>query len=159
MLKFTGYSQIDLNVNGHTHQVILKADETLLHVLRDKLGLTGPKAGCENGDCGACTVLIDSKPMKACMVVALTCIGKSIVTIEGLDNTEIQRAFVNKGGFQCGYCTSGFILNAYAMLEDNPNISEADQKVWLDANLCRCTGYEGIKEAVKAAKEMIKDQH
>ena len=156
MVSYSGYQKIDLDVNGFIHQVIIKPNETLLRVLREKIGYTGPKGGCENGDCGACTVLINNKPMKSCLLLAIECIGKSIITIEGLNDTEIQNAFVDFNGFQCGYCTSGFLINAYAMLEANPDIDEEGKKVWLDANLCRCTAYDGIKDAVKAAQVEIK---
>jgi len=155
MINYSGYQMIELHVNNHTHRVLVKPSETLLRVLREKLGYTGPKGGCENGDCGACTVLIDDKPMKACLLLAVSCTDKNILTIEGLENTEIQEAFVDFNGFQCGYCTSGFLMNAYAMLQENPEIDDAGKKVWLDANLCRCTGYDGIKEAVTAAQEKI----
>ncbi|MCH4890097.1 (2Fe-2S)-binding protein [Acidaminobacter sp. JC074] len=158
MIAYSGYQMIELDINGHVHQVLVKPNETLLRVLREKVGYTGPKGGCENGDCGACTVLIDDKPMKACMILAVSCTDNKITTIEGLENTEIQEAFVDKGGFQCGYCTSGFLMNAYAMLRDNPDIDESGKKIWLDANLCRCTGYDGIKDAVDAAQKKIKEK-
>ena len=154
MIKYSGYHQLSFDVNGEPYDAVIQPSDTLLHVLREKLGLTGTKGSCENGDCGACTVLIDSKPMKSCMVLAVECVDKKIMTIEGLKNTEIQQAFVDFNGFQCGYCTSGFIMNAYAMLEKNPDISDQEQENWLSANLCRCTGYEGIKEAVNKAKNM-----
>jgi carbon-monoxide dehydrogenase small subunit len=156
MIKYSGYQNMTFKINHETYSTHVKPSETLLHVLRDKLGLTGTKGSCENGDCGACTVLIDGQPMKSCMVLAVACEQADIMTIEGLEDTEIQQAFVDFNGFQCGYCTSGFLMNAYAMLESNPEISEEDQKVWLDSNLCRCTGYEGIRDAVNAAKRMKK---
>lgn len=156
MIKYSGYHHVDFHVNGEVYDVLIKPSDTLLHVIREKVGLIGTKGSCENGDCGACTVLIDDKPMKSCMVLAVECIEKKIVTIEGLKNTEIQQAFVDFNGFQCGYCTSGFIMNAYAMLEEEPDMTKEIQENWLSANLCRCTGYEGIVEAVEKAKKEIK---
>jgi len=155
MTKYSGYNEVCLKINGEDYHVLVKTSETLLNVIREKIGLTGAKGGCENGDCGACTVLIDGKPMKSCLLLAIECIDKTITTIEGLENTEIQDAFVDFGGFQCGYCTSGFLINAYAMLEEDPNIDDQGKKKWLDANLCRCTGYEGIKDAVNQAQKNI----
>jgi carbon-monoxide dehydrogenase small subunit len=153
MIRYSGYNEVCLKINGEAYHVLIKNSDTLLNVIREKVGLTGAKGGCENGDCGACTVLIDGKPMKSCLLLAIECIDKEITTIEGLENTEIQEAFIDFGGFQCGYCTSGFLLNAYAMLEDEPNIDDQGKKKWLDANLCRCTGYEGIKDAVNQAQK------
>lgn len=156
MIKHSGYKAIELRVNGEGYDVVVKASETLLSVLRDKVGVTGPKSGCENGDCGACTVLIDGKPVKSCLMLVVEAIGKEIVTVEGLHETEVQKAFVKEGGFQCGYCTAGFIVNAYALLNDLPDADDKDKTQWLSANLCRCTGYEGIKNAVDTAQRMKK---
>lgn len=148
------YAVIDLQVNGEPHKVVVRPADTLLRVLREKLGLTGPKPGCENGDCGACTVLVNGKPVKSCLVLAVEVEGDEITTVEGLHNTSIQRAFMAYEGFQCGFCTPGFIVNAYALLEAHPDPTEEQIEDWLSANLCRCTGYEGIRRAVKgAAKE------
>ncbi|BEP28015.1 (2Fe-2S)-binding protein [Helicovermis profundi] len=155
MIKYTGYNEVSLNINGMCHVVLIKPNETLLNVLREKIGYTGAKGGCENGDCGACTILLDKLPMKSCMLLAIECIGKEITTIEGLESTEIQKAFVDFNGFQCGYCTSGFLLNAFAMLDTNPETSDSDMHIWLNSNLCRCTGYEGIEMAVKSAQKKI----
>lgn len=155
MIKFTGYNEVELTINSLRRNLLIKPNETLLHVLRNKLGLTGAKGGCENGDCGACTVLIDGKPMKSCMLLAIECLDKEILTVEGIEGTEIQNAFIDFNGFQCGYCTSGFLMNAYAMLETNPTIDEDEMHTWLDSNLCRCTGYEGIELAVKDAQRNI----
>ena len=126
--------------------------------MQEKLGLTGAKPGCENGDCGACTVLIDGKPIKSCLTLAVEVGNKEITTIEGLSNTEIQEAFIEEGGFQCGYCTSGFLLNSYALLETHPDADDKTIKEWLESNLCRCTGYEGIEKSIKAAQEKIKNR-
>lgn len=158
MIAYKDYTSVILNINGEKRKVVVKPSDTLLRVLREKLGLTGGKPGCENGDCGACTVLLDGKPVKSCMILALEVVGKEITTIEGLVNTEIQQAFHEEGGFQCGYCTSGFIVNAYALLEEKPEADDEEMKEWLQSNLCRCTGYEGIKNAVYTAKEKIKQR-
>ena len=155
MIKYVGYNEVELNINDKTYQLVIKPNEVLLHVLREKIGYTGAKGGCENGDCGACTILLDNKPMKSCMLLAIECVGKKIITVEGIEESEIQQAFIDFNGFQCGYCTSGFLVNAFAMLETDPEIDEAGKKVWLDSNLCRCTGYEGIEEAVNDAQKQL----
>lgn len=154
-IKYSGYVELELMVNGRQRHVLTKPGDTLLHVLREKLGLTGAKAGCENGDCGACTVLLEGLPVKSCMMLAVEIGSKSVTTIEGLKDTEIQEAFVNFSGFQCGFCTSGFLLNAHALLQLKPDASEEDKKNWLDANLCRCTGYEGIRDALNSAQAKV----
>lgn len=152
MKAYRKVTTIALNVNDEKRHTVVRPGDTLLRVLREKLGLTGAKPGCENGDCGACTVLLDGMPVKSCLVLAVEAIGKKIKTVEGLKNTEIQQAFMEEGGFQCGYCTSGFLVNAYALLEKYPvSGSEADRE-WLESNLCRCTGYEGISRAVEKAR-------
>ena len=155
MIKYAGYNEVELNINDKTYQLVIKPNEVLLNVLREKIGYTGVKGGCENGDCGACTILLDNKPMKSCMLLAIECVGKKIITVEGIEESEIQQAFIDFNGFQCGYCTSGFLVNAFAMLDTDPKIDEAGKKVWLDSNLCRCTGYEGIEEAVNDAQKQI----
>ena len=155
MIKYAGYNEVELNINDKTYQLVIKPNEVLLNVIREKIGYTGAKGGCENGDCGACTILLDNKPMKSCMLLAIECVGKKIITVEGIEESEIQQAFIDFNGFQCGYCTSGFLVNAFAMLETEPEINEAGKKVWLDSNLCRCTGYEGIEEAVNDAQKQI----
>jgi carbon-monoxide dehydrogenase small subunit len=149
-------SEIILTVNGEERRVIVRPSETLLRVLREKLGLTGPKPGCENGDCGACTVLLDGLPVKSCLVLAVEAVGRTVTTVEGLKDTAIQQAFREEGGFQCGYCTSGFLVNAYALLEKHPAASDVTTREWLESNLCRCTGYEGISRSVTRAKELLK---
>ncbi|MCD8511902.1 MAG: (2Fe-2S)-binding protein [Bacillus sp. (in: Bacteria)] len=138
-----------LNVNGEERVVIGRYADTLLYILREELGLTGAKPGCLNGDCGACTVMVDGKPMKSCLMLAVEGENQRIVTIEGLDNTPIQQAFVEHFAFQCGYCTPGFIMNIQAMLEAYPNANDEIIKEWLESNICRCTGYEEIEKAVK----------
>ena len=142
-----------LNVEGH---------ETLLSVLRDRLGLLGTKEGCGVGECGACTVLINGEPVNACLTNAWKIHGKEILTIEGLASKDrlhpIQEAFVDKGAIQCGYCTPGMIMSAYALLKRNPNPTKDEIKTALAGNLCRCTGYKHILDAVhSAALEMSQD--
>lgn len=158
MIGYKDYASIILNINGEKRKVVVKPSDTLLRVLREKLGLTGGKPGCENGDCGACTVLLDGKPVKSCMILAIEVANKEITTIEGLNNTEIQEAFLEEGGFQCGYCTSGFLVNAYALLEEKPDANDDEMKEWMQSNLCRCTGYEGIKNALHSAQRKIKNR-
>jgi carbon-monoxide dehydrogenase small subunit len=149
-----------LNVNGRDHEVILEPHMLLIDVLRDKLGLTGTKYACGAGDCGACTVLIDGKPSLSCLTLAVTAIGKRIVTIEGLaDGGELhplQQAFVDAGAIQCGYCTPGMILSAKALLDEDPDPDRDEIKSALAGNLCRCTGYAKILEAVEAAAEAMR---
>lgn len=155
MIRYDSPGQHALLINGETRTVFFSPEETLLQVLR-RIGLTGAKPGCENGDCGACTVLLDGLSVKSCLVLALEAIGHTVTTIEGLQNTAIQQAFTDHGGFQCGYCTSGFLVKAYALLESHPEADEALTTDWLRSNLCRCTGYEGIRRAVTAAQENLK---
>lgn len=156
MESYKGYTSVYFNVNGEKRKAVIRPSDTLLRVLRENLGLTGAKPGCENGDCGACTVLLDKKPVKSCMILAIEVADKEIITIEGLEGTEIQQAFLEDGGFQCGYCTSGFLLNAYALLEEHPDADDKIKEDWLKSNLCRCTGYEGIKNSINKAQERIK---
>ena len=151
MITYRGYAALKLSVNGEVREAVVRPADTLLHVLRDRLGLTGAKAGCENGDCGACTVLLDGKPVKSCMVLAVETEGLEITTIEGLSDTPVQRAFLEEAGFQCGFCTPGFILNAHALLAAHPSPDRETIRDWLESNLCRCTGYEGIENAIAAA--------
>ncbi len=153
MKIYEGHVAIELRVNGERHRAVVRPADTLLRVLREHLGITGPKPGCENGDCGACTVLVDGKPTKSCLVLAVEVEGSEIITVEGLDDTAIQRAFLAHEGFQCGYCTPGFIVNAYALLKAHPHPTDAQINEWLTANICRCTGYEGIRDAVRAAAD------
>lgn len=150
--RYSGLTEIDVEINGKLRTLAVRPSETLLNVLRQTAGHTGAKPGCENGDCGACTVLLEGRPVKSCLMLAVEAEGRAVMTVEGLENTAIQQAFVECGGFQCGYCTSGFLVNAWAMLEAHPEADEAVQREWLSANLCRCTGYEGIRDAVERAK-------
>ncbi len=151
MTEYTGITEITLSVNGEDRRVAVRAADTLLRVLREKLGLTGTKTGCENGDCGACTVLLDGTPVKSCMLLALSCEGHSVTTIEGFTDAPIKEAFAEKNGFQCGFCTPGMVLNAAALLRTHPNPDEETTREWMESNLCRCTGYEGIRDAIRSA--------
>ncbi|MBC7195462.1 MAG: (2Fe-2S)-binding protein [Caldisericia bacterium] len=150
MKLFEGYIEKILNINGETKKVLIKPNETLLRVIREKLGLTGTKIGCENGDCGACTILINDIPYKSCMVLAIELDEKDkITTIEGIDDEKIKNAFIEEEGFQCGFCTSGFIVNVYSLLKKYKEPDDETIKEYLESNLCRCTGYDGIEKAVK----------
>ncbi len=146
-----------LSVNGEEHSVAVKQGETLLDVLRDKLRLTGTKKGCDRGVCGACTVLVDGEPKNSCLLLAVACEGKEITTIEGISREgrlhPLQRAFINHGAVQCGFCTPGMVLSAYALIQHTPDPTDAEIKDALSGNLCRCTGYARIKEAVKNWKK------
>ncbi|MHC4778878.1 MAG: (2Fe-2S)-binding protein [Planctomycetota bacterium] len=150
-----------LQVNGLFEEVASEPNRTLLEVLREDLGLTGTKEGCGLGECGSCTVLLDGKPVNACLVVAGQAEGSSIETIEGLadgnDLHPIQEAFVDRGSIQCGFCTPGMILTAKAFLAENPDPTEAQVRRAISGNLCRCTGYEKIVEAIMAAAENMRD--
>ena len=146
---------IELRVNGEPCELAVEPQRTLLEVLREDLGLTGAKEACGTGECGACTVLMDGKPILSCLTLAIEAQGKKITTIEGLaKNGELhplQKAFIRYGAIQCGYCTSGMILNAKAILDENPRPSRDEILKGLEGNLCRCTGYNKILEAVMAA--------
>lgn len=150
---------IILKINGETYEVSVKPSETLLEVLRDKLGLTGTKEGCDTGKCGACTVLIEGKAVRSCLTLAIAARDKEITTIEGLAYGEelhpIQQAFVEHGALQCGFCTPGMIMISKAFLEENPDPTEKEIREALVGNICRCTGYVKVIEAIRAsAKEM-----
>jgi carbon-monoxide dehydrogenase small subunit len=148
---------INLTINQKEYEVAVSPNLTLVDLLREQLELTGTKKGCEVGDCGSCTVIMDGKPVNSCLVLAAQANGKKILTIEGLETDEglhpIQRSFVDKGAIQCGFCSSGMILSAKSLLESKPNPDEADIRMALSGNLCRCTGYQKIVEAIKDATE------
>ena len=154
MIEYRGKTEIELNVNGERRKAVVRPTDTLLRMLREQLGLTGPKPGCENGDCGACTVLLDGDPVKSCLILAVEAAGKEVTTVEGLKNEIVQQAYLAEGAFQCGYCTSGFLVNTYALLEKHPAADKDLIREWLSANLCRCTGYEGIARAVEKAEAL-----
>jgi aerobic carbon-monoxide dehydrogenase small subunit len=144
-------SEITLNVNGEERVVYVRNADTLLYVLRELLGLTGAKPGCLNGDCGACTVDVDGEAMKSCLMLAVEAAGKKVTTVEGLRGHPVQTEFIKKFAFQCGYCTPGFIMNCSALIHKYPAADDTQIKDCLESNICRCTGYKEIEEAVKAA--------
>ncbi len=148
---------LELSVNDESYELAVGPQDTLLEVLRNHLGLTGTKEGCDTGECGSCTVLIDGKPILSCLTLALNCQGKKIVTIEGLGVegalTNVQNAFLEKGAVQCGFCTPGMVLATTALLEKIPQPSDREVKKALEGHLCRCTGYNKILEAVDLAVE------
>ena len=150
---------IEFTVNGKKRKITVKPKDLLLNVIRDNLGLRGTKYGCGTGECGACTVLLDGRPILSCLTLAVAVDKRSITTIEGIGTDEklhpLQQAFVDAGAVQCGYCTPGMILSAKALLDKNPNPTEDDIKSAIKGNLCRCTGYVKIIEAIQlAAKRM-----
>lgn len=149
---------IQFNVNGEEFEILTEVHKTLLEVLREDLGLTGTKRGCDLGSCGACTVLIDGRPHLSCLTLVASVQGKKVVTIEGLnlggEIHPLQKSFVEKGAIQCGFCTPGMILTAKAFLDEHPYPSGGDVKKAISGNLCRCTGYVKIVEAIlSVAKE------
>ena len=146
---------IVLNINDTFRTVTVRTGDTLLFTIRNKLGLTGAKPGCLNGDCGACTVNVDGWPMKSCLMLAVEATGKNIITIEGLKDTPIQQAFVENFAFQCGYCTPGFIMNCHSLIRQHPDADDQTIKEWLESNICRCTGYAEIERAIKS---VLKEQ-
>lgn len=150
MMKVLCPTVFTLNINVEDRRVSVKPSDTLLHTLRQELGLTGAKPGCENGDCGACTVLVDHRPIKSCLMLTVEAVDKKILTVEGLQNAPIQKAFVENFGFQCGYCTSGFLMVCHSLAHMHPNASDATIEAWLQSNICRCTSYEEIEAAIKS---------
>lgn len=150
--------QIKLEVNGFEYDLFIKPQWTLLDVLRDELGLTGTKKGCDKGECGACTVIMDGEAILSCLVLAIQAQGKDILTIEGLSQggklDPIQDSFVKYGAIQCGFCTPGMIMASRAMLNKTPHPSKEEIKIGLSGNLCRCTGYVKIIEAVQKASSI-----
>jgi carbon-monoxide dehydrogenase small subunit len=149
--------KLSVMINKEPYEVEIEPGTTLLELLRDNLYLTGTKAGCSDGSCGACTVLLDGKVVKSCSVLALQADGKQVLTIEGLSEGgrlhPLQEAFVEYFAVQCGFCTPGMILKAKALLDENPRPTEEDVRAWLTGNICRCTGYVKIVEAILAAAE------
>ena len=147
--------QLTLTVNGEAHELLAEPRELLIHVLREKLGLTGPHIGCDTSHCGACTVDMNGKSVKSCTVFAAQANGAAITTIEGLGAPgalhPLQEAFREHHGLQCGFCTPGMITRAHRLLQENPNPSEEDIRFGMAGNLCRCTGYQNIVKAILAA--------
>ena len=151
---------IELNINGKKYSVSVKNKETLLEVLREKLNFLSVKEGCGLGECGACTVILNNQAVNACLVLAVEANRGEVITVEGLSSADklhpIQKAFVEKGAVQCGFCTPGMIMSTKALLDNNKNPDETQIKKALSGNICRCTGYVKILEAVKAASQIIK---
>jgi len=147
--------QISLTINGETEQVVVPSNITLMQLLRDKLALTGTKNGCNAGECGACTVLLNGEPVNSCMVLAVECDGMQVITVEGLVKDgvldPVQQTIMEHGGVQCGFCTPGILISARALIDRNANPSDDDIREALVGNLCRCTGYLRIVDAVQDA--------
>ncbi len=147
--------QISLTINGETEQVVVPSNITLMQMLRDKLALTGTKNGCNAGECGACTVLLNGEPVNSCMVLAVECDGMQVITVEGLVKDgvldPVQQTIMEHGGVQCGFCTPGILISARALIDRNANPSDDDIREALVGNLCRCTGYLRIVDAVQDA--------
>ncbi|MGQ0668316.1 MAG: (2Fe-2S)-binding protein [Actinomycetota bacterium] len=148
-----------LNVNGESYQLEAEPDRTLLRALREDLGLTGTKEGCDDSECGACMVLIDGRPVNSCSYLALQAGGRAVTTVEGLADGgalhPLQRTILEEGGVQCGYCTPGILMSAKALLDANPDPSEVEIRQGLGGNLCRCTGYQKIVRAVQSAAAQL----
>jgi aerobic-type carbon monoxide dehydrogenase small subunit (CoxS/CutS family) len=155
------HALIRLQVNGEETQVAFAPYKTLLEVIREDLNLTGTKHGCELGECGACAVLLDGEPVLSCLTLGLACEGRAIRTVEGMADGSrlhpLQAAFADLGGSQCGYCTSGMLLTAQAFLARNPTPTRDEIREALSGNICRCTGYQQIFDAVAAAAEVMRD--
>jgi carbon-monoxide dehydrogenase small subunit len=151
---------ITLTINGTDHRVTVEPRRTLVDVIRDDCGLTGTHIGCEHGVCGSCTVLLDGEPVRACLMFAVQAAGRGIRTVEGLQQGErlhpLQQAFMKHHALQCGFCTPGFLMLAVGALEKRPDLNDEEQVEMLSANLCRCTGYENIIKAVRAAAAEMK---
>jgi aerobic carbon-monoxide dehydrogenase small subunit len=155
---------VRVKVNGHDREAEVEPRLLLVHLIRDVLGLTGTHVGCDTTNCGACTILLDGRPVKSCTLFAVQAEGREIQTIEGVANNgqlhPLQEGFKQEHGLQCGFCTPGMILSAYALLEKNPHPSEEEIRWGISGNLCRCTGYQNIVKAVQyAAKKMGGEKH
>ncbi len=153
-------NRISLKINGEAITLYVKPHWTLLRLIREELKLTGTKEGCGEGECGSCTVLLDDKPINSCLVLAMDADGGAVTTIEGLADGEelhlLQTAFVEKGAIQCGFCTPGMILTAKGLLDRQPSPSEEEIRLEIAGNLCRCTGYAKIIEAIQTAAQQLK---
>ena len=153
---------INLKVNGDTYSVACESSRTLNDVLREEIGLTGTKLGCSDGDCGACTVMIDGNSVSSCLTLAVSCEGKEITTVEGLAKSgdelhPIQEAFIEKGAIQCGFCTAGMEMSALNLLTKNSSPTEEEIRIAISGNLCRCTGYYKIVEAIDSAAKKMRE--
>ena len=153
-------TSVKLDINGISYNVAVEPRWTLLYVLRERLGLTGTKYACGNGECGNCTILLNGKPVLSCLILAIECEGKKITTIEGLAKGgtlhPVQQAFIDNHAIACGHCTPAMVLVAYALLQSNPNPSEEDIKKAISGTLCRCTGYTKIIKSIKACAEEMR---
>ena len=155
---------IKLDINNRIYEVLVSPTDLLVDVLRKQLGFTGTKKGCGQGDCGACTILVDGRAQLSCLMLAVSCEGKKITTIEGIANPEtgelhpLQKSFLDHGAVQCGFCSPGMILSSKALVDENPNATEEDIKHALEGNLCRCTGYVLILEAVESYIKALKEE-
>ncbi|VEN73633.1 Nicotinate dehydrogenase small FeS subunit [Candidatus Desulfarcum epimagneticum] len=148
---------LNLNVNGETHEVYVRPNRTLLEALRDDLGLSGAKEGCGEGVCGACSVLLDGKPARSCLTLAVEADGREVTTVEGLarggEMDPLQEAFIEHGSVQCGFCSPGMLMSSKALLLENPGPDETEIREAISGNVCRCTGYAKIVEAVSSVSE------
>ncbi len=155
-------TSITLTINGRAHAIAVEPRRTLADAIREDCGLTGTHLGCEHGFCGACTVLIEEKPVRACLMFAVQAQGKKIRTVEGLASGDklhpLQASFIKHHGLQCGFCTPGFIMLAVGALKAEPDLSDEDLRGVLSSNLCRCTGYQNILKAVRAAAKEMRDK-
>lgn len=154
--------EVTLIINGLSYNVNVEPDETLLDVLREKLDITSPKRGCEMGECGACTVIMDGEAVNSCLVLAVECNNRHILTVEGLRTDgklhPLQEAFIDYGAVQCGFCTPGMLMSAKALLDKKPDPSEYEVREAIAGNLCRCTGYKPIVDAVLAAAKIVREE-
>ncbi|GAC1568292.1 MAG: (2Fe-2S)-binding protein [Ktedonobacteraceae bacterium] len=155
------FMPVRISVNGTTHRIFVEARRTLLDVIREDIGLTGTNAGCEHGSCGACTVLLDGKSVRACLMLAVQANNHEVMTVEGLAHNgemhPLQQAFWEKQGLQCGFCTPGFLMTAYELLQHNSNPSEEEIRYALSGNTCRCTGYQHIVDAIRYAAQSMQE--
>jgi carbon-monoxide dehydrogenase small subunit len=151
---------VNVSINGERQEVLADARDSLLDMLRDRIGLTGSKEGCNNGNCGACTVMLDGRMVNSCLVMAAELNGAEVTTVEGIASAEglhpVQQAFLDEAALQCGICTPGFLVAAKALLEQNADPTEHEVRFWLAGNLCRCTGYDKIIRAVMVAAERMR---
>jgi carbon-monoxide dehydrogenase small subunit len=150
---------LSFTLNGTQREVAVSATESLLDVIREDIGFTGAKRGCDGGDCGACTVLLDGEPVRSCLTLALTVEGKSVTTVEGLATNEalhpLQRAFLDYGAFQCGFCTPGMLMSAVSLLSRNPHPTRQEARRYMAGNICRCGSYEEVLDAIAAVADRM----